>query len=1048
MLLPGTAAAKDRRAQYEFESRPGHAAALPADVAAEAGPSLSSAAADTFHLAWYSFDVNGQADPQGWTYVDITQQLATYTHVADATELDGGTYGNLLPLSGARSMWCGQPPSSEAPYCGWATLPGYNGEWDQRLCTTTLNADSVVVTYTVFWDSEPGYDWTFFEWSQDNINWTPFAVGDTFMNLGYYEGTGPHPGDGGLDGYLIETFSVGPNDGITSGSIWLRFRFTSDYAWSDRDGLWPTDGAFTVDDITVSEYASDGTLLKSTTTTFETAPLGGYAGEHGLWVGKAGPNFGNFSDLYPGVAQYQEDDCFTNITNLWAFIDDPTYTNYICHSPDPLPLQGAVPYGHDDLYLNNEIWSPRFPNVGAGNEYHLRFQVYRDLPLDNLVFYIFHVRTWNGDCPSNWQDTNFVFYGSQRDWHQDDFEVSAFISPSDAEIQIAVGAWDLCSAWCGVFGTGSCHSHAPLIDNVHLLRVNRSGPRFSVRHLDLFQDNFAEDGTLTGHARADAANDISQWSSTSILPGDSVTMTVTDIGTDQNTGIGPAVYTYVAVWPQGQAGKTGLDLEAPETRVGVGKRYPLVGTEIHDGVTWHCYRADTALTNSGSIVADRYAMDLNDWVLTPGDTVCYVFCGEDSLGGRSYFSRRLNGQGRNFITNDSWEAFNSPMEFTILPAGGWERGGDILYVDDSDDRGGPVQLYFDTAFDMLGLRDLVDRYDVLAPSSVVANSLASRVKDAITQIRNCYRKIIWCSGNLSSGTVGDGTGNPEKSDDFGLLFFFVDTHPSNPGVYFSGDDLAQEWVTLAGAGGGGWGGSGGGQGPVDFRSIYMNFNLVSGDHVITGEPVSPLLTALSPVFTHLGVPDKLIAYGGCPLINDFDLLEATGLSQPEFINGTSGQSYVLSQSTPNAAASTARVVLSGFSYSAIRDDAVGAPVDRVDHLRDILIYMQNITASPTSVPEHPEFANRLDRNFPNPFNPTTRIRYSIRTKGHVSLRVYDVTGALVTTLIDEVQAPRAEGFTVEWDGSSNGGSTVASGVYFYRLVTEGFDETKKMVLLK
>ena len=144
----------------------------------------------------------------------------------------------------------------------------------------------------------------------------------------------------------------------------------------------------------------------------------------------------------------------------------------------------------------------------------------------------------------------------------------------------------------------------------------------------------------------------------------------------------------------------------------------------------------------------------------------------------------------------------------------------------------------------------------------------------------------------------------------------------------------------------------------------------------------------------------------------------------------------------------ARVVLSGFSFSEIRDDTPGFPPDRVDHLRDILVYFQNIVPLPTDVRDSPQLANRLDRNFPNPFNPLTTIRYSIRSQGHVSLRVYDVTGALVRTLVDEVQTPRAEGFSVEWDGSSNTGTKIASGVYFYRLVTTGFDETRKMVLLK
>jgi flagellar hook assembly protein FlgD len=94
------------------------------------------------------------------------------------------------------------------------------------------------------------------------------------------------------------------------------------------------------------------------------------------------------------------------------------------------------------------------------------------------------------------------------------------------------------------------------------------------------------------------------------------------------------------------------------------------------------------------------------------------------------------------------------------------------------------------------------------------------------------------------------------------------------------------------------------------------------------------------------------------------------------------------------------------------------------------------------------FANHLEDNYPNPFNPTTTIKYSIASSGHVSLKIYNAAGQLVRTLVNEEQAPRAEGFAVTWDGTSNQGQPVASGVYFYKLATEGFSQTKKMALLK
>ena len=109
-----------------------------------------------------------------------------------------------------------------------------------------------------------------------------------------------------------------------------------------------------------------------------------------------------------------------------------------------------------------------------------------------------------------WQDFDFVFYSGSRSWLNQFADISSRVSPGVVELQIALGVMDMCAVWCQIFGTGACHSHAPLYDDVHLDRVNVVGPRFSVRHLDLFQDTFAEDGSLTGAARADAANDVAQ----------------------------------------------------------------------------------------------------------------------------------------------------------------------------------------------------------------------------------------------------------------------------------------------------------------------------------------------------------------------------------------------------------------------------------------------------------------------------------------------------------------------------------------------------------
>lgn len=89
---------------------------------------------------------------------------------------------------------------------------------------------------------------------------------------------------------------------------------------------------------------------------------------------------------------------------------------------------------------------------------------------------------------------------------------------------------------------------------------------------------------------------------------------------------------------------------------------------------------------------------------------------------------------------------------------------------------------------------------------------------------------------------------------------------------------------------------------------------------------------------------------------------------------------------------------------------------------------------------------RLAQNHPNPFNPTTTISYSVNRHGNVSLRVYDILGREIRTLVDKTQ--RAGFHSVVWDGQNNSGEPVASGHYFYRIRAGDFHFVRKMVLLK
>ena len=88
----------------------------------------------------------------------------------------------------------------------------------------------------------------------------------------------------------------------------------------------------------------------------------------------------------------------------------------------------------------------------------------------------------------------------------------------------------------------------------------------------------------------------------------------------------------------------------------------------------------------------------------------------------------------------------------------------------------------------------------------------------------------------------------------------------------------------------------------------------------------------------------------------------------------------------------------------------------------------------------------LSQNYPNPFNPTTSINFSLPRATHIRIDVYNIRGERVTTLADDTYA--AGDYTVEWDGSSDNGNLVSTGVYLYRLLSDNFSDTRKMVLLK
>lgn len=89
---------------------------------------------------------------------------------------------------------------------------------------------------------------------------------------------------------------------------------------------------------------------------------------------------------------------------------------------------------------------------------------------------------------------------------------------------------------------------------------------------------------------------------------------------------------------------------------------------------------------------------------------------------------------------------------------------------------------------------------------------------------------------------------------------------------------------------------------------------------------------------------------------------------------------------------------------------------------------------------------KLHQNYPNPFNPTTTIKFDIPKQSNVQIKIYNMLGQEVITLLNE---ERTAGFhEVLWNSRNRNGIPVSSGIYIYRVITGEFVDAKKMILIK
>jgi hypothetical protein len=127
-----------------------------------------------------------------------------------------------------------------------------------------------------------------------------------------------------------------------------------------------------------------------------------------------------------------------------------------------------------------------------------------------------------------------------------------------------------------------------------------------------------------------------------------------------------------------------------------------------------------------------------------------------------------------------------------------------------------------------------------------------------------------------------------------------------------------------------------------------------------------------------------------------------------------------------------------YAYSITATDHSGNESDKSDIVEFRITHLESISALPMTY--------YLSQNYPNPFNPETTIKYGLLNSGEVTIRVFDILGNLVTELLNQYQNKGHH--QVIWNGKNNQNEQVSSGIYYYQLVTQKFQDIRKMVLVR
>lgn len=949
----------------------------------------------------------------GWYSVDETAP-ANYWH-ADV-------YHN--PFTG-KAAWFG----ALVPACsGELEAGGYMANWRGTLeyRKTVTAAATVLVQADISWDSEPGYDYTYLM-RRTVLNPSFESPADAGVGR---EWTGSGEESVANGNQMQCSIHYNADELLGGNEIVVGFVFEADGAWDDGDCLWGTDGAVRIDNVTVTVTLDSGPLVG-------TPYLNTFEGGLGLWTALPNQGVGDFARIWTQLGDV--DDCASNYTKLIAYIDDGLVvpgTGGTIGGPgmDYGPPGGYIVNNTGGLltltdHINIGVYSPIMDlPVGmsgvtwAADCYRHELLTLNDSP---GIFYTWGVRSAAaGDNIelAGWMSRNFVYYGGPNYLRVGNV-VDDLMAPGATTVQLTLGVIEL--GWQFGYGNGTNGTPAPYFDNVSVKAyATSSGPRIVTDEIRLANDGFPAIPTIdyadlgANSVRFDMAASVAVRTHLWNDPGDSIWI-------DCTARNGAVLETPVMHW----AFAVKNPLFTPAMRYNLADGGTANSGTVTGSTTYVWKYAADGSPLTPAIVANRFNFDLPDTgMLFPGDVLHYYFSATDAIDGGAVTSTapiNLTGYGTTAGT------YNTSFTVNALPSmNGTGLAGQqphMLFWNDFGYRGGEDEWY--GALSALGLREGVDydTYTTNGPSSGVGNGLGGR---AVANHIKYYTDMLYTCGDINAMAMGTTT---DRSLDIPLMNEWF-TQPGRD-LFMTGDDLASNMAAVS----------------LTFLETKMGVSYAGDTNLRDNiaDQTTPLVRKIAgnPVFL---TTNSWIAYGGCFGINDFDVVTpAAGATRLAQFTAPGG----VSTPYPYAAAILAlpdddRVISMNHDfYFVMTPGKVVAPIPaRAKLLSDVLNYFGVSNNPGNTVDADLPVARFGVESYPNPFNPSLTIKYTLKNPGNVVMKVYNVRGELVKTLLND-QVSVADG-SVVWDGTNDQGSNVSSGVYFVETRSGGDVNVQKATMVK